>query len=290
MSGRLASILIAIAVVVVLIANSSFVVSPGQRALVLQFGRIVGDNYGPGLHFKLPFVQDAEVYDGRILTLDNQTHSFSTADKKNLEIAYYAKWQIVDPDTYYQAAGGQELLAMDRLSAILNRGLRNEFAKVSEDQAIVAGGQSMLKGLGPDTLKQVKALGIKLIDLRVSGVHLPAASLDGVYDHMRQERQALATRTRETAAAAAAKTRGDADAEAAHVLAAAHLKAEQIRGTGDAQAARIFAAGYAQNPKFFSFYRSLRAYREAMSKGDDVLVLSTSSPFFKYLQADTAGK
>lgn len=289
MNGRVATIIVVIALLVVVIANACFEVSPGQRVLVLQFGRIVNDDYGPGLHFKWPFIQDVEFYDGRVLTLDNQAQSFVTADKKNLEIGYYAKWQISDPDTYYRATGGQELVTMDRLSAILNSALRSEFAASSERAIIVTGGQSLLKGLDKGTLKQISALGVELVDLRVSDVHLPADALKGVYDHMRSERQAAAADTRAKAAAAAAKTRSDADAKAAQVLAKAHLKAQQLRGQGDAKAARAYAAAYAEDPGFFTFYRSLGAYREALSKGGDVLVLSTEGPFFKYLHRGAGG-
>lgn len=178
---------------------------------------------------------------------------------------------------------------MDRLSAILNRGLRNEFAKASEDQAIVTGGQSLLQGLDKDTLKQVNGLGVKLVDLRLSNVHFPADTLKGVYDHMRAERQARAADTRAKAAAGASKARADADAKAGHVLAQAHLKAEKIRGKGDAIAAHVYAAAHAEDPKFFKFYRSLQVYRNALSKGGNVLVFGTETPFFKYLHHGAKG-
>ncbi|HEX7381388.1 MAG TPA: protease modulator HflC [Nevskiaceae bacterium] len=290
MNAKILGVVVAVVVVIVLIANATFQVMPGNRALLLQFGRIVGDDYGPGLHFKIPFVQDVEIYDGRILTLDNQTQTMTTSDKQNLDVAYYTKWKIADPDLYYKAAGGQELVAMDRLSAILSRGLRSEFAKDTEDQLIAAAGHSVLKGLSPDTLTQVKALGVSLVDLRISSVHLPSQMLDGVYAQMRATREALAADERAKAEAAAATTRADADAKAGRVLAAAHLKAEEIRGAGDASAARVYAQAYRQNPDFFSFYRSLRSYREAVSKGGNVVVLGTDGPFFKYLHGPGAGK
>lgn len=290
MNARIAAVVVVIALILVLISNATFQVAPGSRALVLQFGRIVDDNYGPGLHFKLPFVQSVEIYDGRILTLDNQTRTFATADKKKLEIGYYAKWKIADPDTYYRATGGQELVAMDRLSAILNRGLRNEFSAASEDEAIVTAGPSLMAGLDKETTQQVAALGVKLVDLRLSNVHFPAEMLDSVYDHMRSERQTRATEMRAKASAAAAAARADANAKAAQVLSQAHLKAEKIRGEGDASAARVYASAYAENPDFFKFYRSLQAYRKALSKGGDVLVLSTQSPFFEYLHHGAAGR
>lgn len=290
MNARILSIVVAVVVVIVLVANATFQVMPGNRALLLQFGRIVGDDYGPGLHFKIPFVQDVEIYDGRILTLDNQTQTMTTSDKQNLDVAYYTKWKIADPDTYYKAAGGQELVAMDRLSAVLSRGLRAEFGRDTEDQLIATAGHSILKGLNEETLAQVKALGISLVDLRISSVHLPSQMLDGVYAQMRADRETLAAGKRAKAEVAAATTRADADAKAGQVLAAAHLKAEEIRGEGDAQAARVYAQAYRQDPDFFSFYRSLRSYQEAVSKGGNIVVLGTDSPFFKYLHGVGAGK
>lgn len=290
MNGRLASIVIAIAALLIVTANACFQVLPGNRAVVLQFGRIVASNYGPGLHFKIPFVQNVEIYDGRILTLDNQTQTVPTADKKKLEIGYYVKWKVADAETYYRAAGGQELVAMDRLSAIINRNLHAWLAQMTQDQVLAMSGRSIVTRLDADTQKQIAALGISVVDLRISDVHMPAELLDGVYERMRAARQARAADTRAQAATQAAQIREAADAKAAQVLAKAHLKAEQLRGQGDAEAAREYAESYAKDPKFFSFYRALEAYRQAFAHGDKVLVLGTDSPFFKYLQAPAAGK
>lgn len=290
MNARLAGVVVAVAVMFIVAANACFQVSPGNRAVVLQFGRIVASDYGPGLHFKIPFVQDVEIYDGRILTLDNQTQTLSTADKKKLEIGYYVKWQVADAETYYRAVGGQELVAMDRLSAIVNRSLHVRLAQATQDQTLALSGRSLDQQLDADTHAQIAALGIRLVDLRISDVHMPAELLDGVYDRMRATRQAKAADTRAQAATQAAQIREAADAKAASVLAKTHLQAEQLRGQGDAEAAREYAEGYAKDPKFFSFYRSLEAYRQAFARGDRVLVLGADSPFFKYLQNPAAGK
>lgn len=283
-SRNLLFTLVALAVLVLLVANSCFIVTPDSRALVTQFGRIVGTDYTPGLHFKLPFVQDVNVYDSRILTLDNQTQTFSTADKKDLQVSYFVKWKIADTRAYYRATGGQELVAMDRLSAVINRGLHDEFAAADESHAVAAGGSDLLAGLGGDTRKQVAGLGVSLVDLRVRNIELPKDVLSGTYDRMRAERQRIAAKLRAEGSQAADKQRGDADTQAAKLLADAQAQAEKIRGEGDAQASKIYTTAYAQDPEFFRFYRSMRAYREALANPRSVLVLRPDSEFFRYFR------
>ncbi len=273
-----------IVVLVLIISNACFVVTPANQVLVTQFGRIIGSDYAPGLHFKLPFVQDVSVYDARILTLDNQTQTFATADKKNLQVSYFVKWKIGNTQTYYRATGGQELVAMDRLSAVINRGLHDEFASADEKHAIGTGEGDLLQGLGKDTHKQIAALGINLVDLRVRNIQLPKAELDSVYDRMRAERQDIAAKLRAQGTEAGDKVRSDVDAKASQLLADAQTQAEKIRGEGDAKASQIYATAYAHDPEFFRFYRSLNAYREALSGKNDVLVLRPDSEFFRYFR------
>lgn len=284
MNRKFTLIAAGIVVLVVIVASACFVVTPASRVLLMQFGRIVGSGYAPGLHFKWPFIQDVSVYDARLLTLDNQTQTFSTADKKNLQVSYFVKWKIGDTQTYYRVTGGQELVAMDRLSAVINRGLRDEFAAANEKHAIGIGKGDLLQGLGKDTDKQIAALGVDLVDLRVRNIQLPKAELDSVYDRMRADRKDIAAKLRAQGTEAGDKLRNDADTKAAQLLADAQTKAQKIRGEGDAEASQIYTTAYSHDPEFFSFYRSLNAYRAALSDKHDVLVLRPDSEFFRYFR------
>lgn len=290
MNRKFSLIAIGIALAALVVANACFIVAPGTRVLLIQFGRIVGSDYAPGLHFKLPFLQDVSEFDARILTLDNQTQTFATSDKKDLQVSYFVKWKIGDTQTYYRATGGQELVAMDRLSAVINRGLRDEFSAANEKHAIGVGKGDLLQGLGKDTDKQIAALGIDLVDLRVRNIQLPKAELDSVYDRMRAEREDIAARLRAQGNEDGDKLRNDADTKAAQLLADAQTKAQKIRGDGDARASQIYTTAYARDPEFFSFYRSLNAYRDALSGKHNVLVLRPDSGFFRYFRGDGIAK
>lgn len=286
MSRKFTLIAAGIVVLIVIVANACFVVTPARRVLLMQFGRIVGSDYAPGLHFMWPFIQNVSSYDARLLTLDNQTQTFATADNKNLQVSYFVKWKIGNIKTYYRATGGQELVAMDRLSAVINRGLRDEFATANEKHALGVGKGDLLQGLSKDTDKQIAALGIDLVDLRVRNIQLPKTELDSVYERMRAEREDIAAKLRAQGTEVGNKLRNDADVKAAQLLADAQTKAQKIRGDGDAKASQIYATAYARDPEFFSFYRSLNAYRDALSGKHNVLVLRPDSEFFRYFRGD----
>lgn len=291
MSRKLPYVIIALVVLVIVVSNACFVVTPNTEVLLTQFGRIVGHGYGPGLHFKIPFVQDVSAYDGRILTLDNQTQTFTTADQQNLDVAYFVKWEIADAQTYYRATSGQELVAMDRLAAVINRGLRDEFGAAKQRKALSLDASDLRSGLSKKTQKQIAGLGIKLVDLRVRNITLPKAEISAVYDRMRAERKRVAASLRAKGSEKAERIRSDADTKASSLLADAQDKAQKIRGEGDAQASQVYAVAYAKDPEFFRFYRSLNAYRKALSDKHDVLVLSPKSEFFQYLNsASGSGK
>lgn len=289
MIRKLPYIIIGLVLIAVVISNVCFEVTPKTKVLLTQFGKIVGHGYRPGLHFKIPFMQDVSVYDGRILTLDNQTQTFTTAGNQNLHVAYFVKWKVSNAETYYQTTSGQQLVAMDRLSALINSGLRNEFAAAKERKAINFTGPILLAGLGKNTRKQVHDLGIKLLDLRIRNITVAKAEVNTIYARMRAEQGRIASNFREVGEQKARNIRSDADGKAAKLLAQAENQAQEIRAQGDARAAEIEAAEYARDPEFFRFYQSLTAYKEALSGGKDVLVMSPKSQFFRYLN-DADGK
>ncbi|MGH8505649.1 MAG: protease modulator HflC [Stenotrophobium sp.] len=270
--------------------SSVFTVDQRDRAVLFQLGEIKGTDFGPGLHFKIPFLQSVDFYNGRVLTLDSQVENFLTAEKKNVEVDYYVKWRIANTTTYYRATGGQQLVAMDRLSSIVNRNLRDQFGSMTIQQAVAGERNSLTTALEKATADKVKDLGIQIVDVRVKRIDLPKEVSASVYDRMRAERTRVASDLRARGGEAAEKIRADADQEAEVTLADAYRDAEKIRGEGDAKAADIYAKAYGQDPAFYSFYRSLSVYRDAFSSKQDVLVLEPKGELFRYFKGDGAGK
>lgn len=266
------------------ISNAFFVVDQRQRAVLFQFGELRRENFTPGLHVMIPFIQRVQLFDGRVLTLDNQTENFLTVEKKNVEVDYYVKWRISDAGTYYRATNGQELVAMDRLASIVNRGLRDEFGSRTIQQAVSDERNAIMSALRESVGTKVKDLGISIVDVRIKSINLPLAVSDSVYDRMRAERARVATDLRARGAEEAEKIRATADQEAQITLANAYKAAEELKGAGDAKAADIYAKAYGQDPEFYSFYRRLNVYRDTLGGQGDVMVLQPDSPFFKYFK------
>ena len=272
------------AVVALTVSNTFFVVDQRERAVMFQLGEIRGTDYAPGLHVKIPFVQTVQKFDNRILTLDNQVENFLTVEKKNVEVDFFVKWKIADTTTYYRATGGQDLVAMDRLSAIVNRGLRDEFGSRTIQQAVSGERDEIMTALQKSASEKVKELGIKIVDVRVKRIDLPKEVSESVYDRMRAERTRVASDLRARGAEEAEKIRAEADREAQTTLANAYRDAEKLRGEGDGKASAIYAKAYGQDPEFYSFYRTLNIYKDTFSSKSDVLVLEPKGEFFRYFR------
>ena len=266
------------------VVNAFYIVDQRERAILFQFGELRGQDFKPGLHVKVPFFQTVRIFDGRVLTLDNQTENFLTIEKKNVEVDYYVKWRIADAATYYRATSGQELVAMDRLAGIVNRGLRDEFGSRTIQQAVSDERSVIMAALRNSVGGKVRDLGIDIVDVRIKSINLPNTVSDKVYDRMRAERARVATDLRARGAEEAEKIRATADQEAQVTLAEAYKQAEEIKGEGDAKAAEIYAKAYGQDPEFYSFYRTLNVYRDSIGGSRDVFVLQPDSPFFKYFK------
>ena len=273
-----------IGLVLITLLNSVFVVDQRQRAVLFQFRQIVGTDFTPGLHFKIPFLQSVQAFDGRMLTLDNQTENFLTLEKKNVKVDFFVKWRIDDTGVYYRATGGDDTVAMDRLAAIINRALRDQFASRTIQQALSSARGEVRAAIEP-TAKEVSAsLGIGIIDVRIKRIDFPDDVRDKVYERMRAERTRVASELRAKGAEEAEKIRAQADQTAQVTVGDAYGAAERTRGEGDAKAAEIYARAFGADPEFYRFYRSLMAYREAMRGKQDVLVLEPDSEFFRYFK------
>ena len=281
---------ILVVIAVLLGFNSAYVVHEGQSALVLQFGRIVRTGDTPGLHFKLPLIQQAILFDNRILTLEAQPERYFTSEKKSVNVDFYVKWRIADNAVYYRATAGAELQAANRLSPIVKDALRFEFNARTLQELIAGGRKDITERVRKQTDNAArKSLGIAVVDVRIKRIDLPDEVSESVYKRMRAERSQLANELRYTGQQAADTIQADADRQRQVILADAERDAAKIRGEGDAQAAAIYAQAYGQDPEFFAFYRSLGAYRKSFEDGKGVLVLKPDSEFLRYFN-DGASK
>ena len=277
-------------VLVVLAANCLFVVKEGQSALLLQFGRIEGvgsehgPDYPPGLHFKLPLIQQVVRYDRRVLNLDSQPAPIYTSEKKSVSVDFYVKWRIEKPVTYYQSLGADELqtTANQRLAPVIKDALTSEFnSRTLGDLISNARSDITEHVLETANAQTINTLGIRVVDVRVKRIEFPDQVVDSVYKRMMAERTRLANDQRSNGRESAAKIEGDADRQVQVINAEAERDAQNVRGEGDAKAAEIYAAAYSKDPEFYAFYRSLQAYRDSF-KGGGVIVLDPKSEFMRY--------
>ena len=276
-----------VAVLIVLIASSAaFVVNEGQTAILLQFGRIVESNFKPGLHFKLPLLQQVQRFDRRILTLDSAPERYLTSEKKDVNIDFFVKWRIADPSTFYTAVAGEESRAQLRLGQNVKDSLRVAINSHTLQEVVASARSDLAQGLVQAVNERAKNLGIEVVDVRIKRIDLPEESsvLRSVYDRMRSERKVVADALRAEGGEASERIRSDADRQAQVIKAEAYREAGKTRGEGDAKAAEIYASSYGRDPEFYAFYRSLEAYRDALPTQNGVLVLDPKSEFLRYLQ------
>lgn len=290
MSNRQSFILVAVLALLLLLLNSFYIVDQRAKVVLFEFGELKASDDRPGLHFKVPFMQTVKKFDGRILTLDNQTETFLTVEKKNVEVDFFVKWRIDNVATYYRATGGQDLVAEGRLATIINPGLRAEFGSRTIQQAVSGERDEIMAALEKSASDKVKDLGIKLVDVRIKSINLPKGVSDSVYERMRAERTRTASDLRARGFEEAEKIRAEADRSAQTTLADAYREAQKLRGEGDAKSTEISARAYGVDPEFYAFYRSLNAYRDSFRDQKDVLVLEPKGEFFKYFKQSEAGK
>lgn len=270
-------------VVLMLTAQTVYIVQEIERAVLLRFGRVHVPDVATGLHFKWPFMDEVRRFDARILTLDATAERFLTLEKKSAQVDSFAKWRIVDVAKYYTVTSGDQTTAERLLSQRINEGLRNEFANRSL-QEVVSGERDQLM---VDLLVQlnsimVESMGVEVIDVRVKRIDLPAEVSEPVFNRMRAEREREAKEHLAIGREQAEITRAEADREVTVIEANAYRDAEKIRGEGDAQAASIYANAYDRDPDFYAFVRSLNAYRQTFAGREDMILLAPDSDFFRF--------
>ena len=285
MRNKFTPMLVALFAAVILVGMSAFTVDQRQYAIVFQLGEIKGVVSEPGLNFKWPLIQNVRFFDKRILTLDTpEPERFITSEKKNVLVDLYVKWRIIDVKQYYISVGGDEARARTRLGQTVNAGLREEFGRRTVHEVVSGEREKIMEDMRSKADLDARKIGVQIIDVRLKRVDLPTEVSESVYRRMEAERKRVANELRSEGAAEAEKIRADAERQREIIVAEAYRDAQRIKGEGDAKAASIYGAAFSQNPEFYSFYRSMDAYRAAFRKGD-VMVLEPNSDFFKYMKS-----
>ena len=280
--NRPLALVILIAVIGLITFSATFTVKETEKTIKLTLGEISRSNYEPGLYFKVPFYNTILKFDSRVLTLDARPERVLTAEKKNVVVDSFVKWRIEDVEKFFRATGGDERRALTLLSQFIKKGMLDEFGRRTIQEAISGERTLITREVKEKAGLQTVQLGIQLIDVRVKKVDLPPDVSDAVYRRMEKERATVAKAFRSRGQEQARGIRADADRQREEVIAEAYSEAEQIRGEGDAEAAEIYAKAFGKNPEFYSFTRSLNAYRSSFDSKQDVILLKPDSQFFKY--------
>jgi membrane protease subunit HflC len=288
MKSNVANILIGAVLVLITLSLSMFIVDQRQAAIVLQLGEMVRVETTPGLKWKIPLMQNVRFFDSRILTLDaGEPERFITAEKKNVMVDSFVKWRIVDVKQYYISVGGDEMRARTRLLQTVNSSMREEFGKRTIHEVVSGEREQIMNVLREKTDADARKIGVQVLDVRLKRVDFPTEISDSVYRRMDAERKRVANELRASGAAEGEKIKADADKQREVILAEAYRDAQKTKGEGDARASAIYAAAFGRNAEFYSFYRSLEAYKQSFKNKSDVMVLDPSSAFFKYLKGSS---
>ena len=280
--------LVILVVVLVLGYASLFTVDERELAIKFRLGEIVKADYEPGLHLQTPFINNVRKFDRRILTLDARPANYLTKEKKNVNVDFFVKWRISDVSTYYTSmSGGNERVATERIYTTINDGLRGEFSNRNIQEVISGERATIMSDMTTQANEQLGRFGIKVVDVRVKRIDFTETISDSVYRRMEAERTRVAKDLRSRGAEAAEIIRANADRQRTVLLAEAYKQAQETRGEGDAKAAEIYAKAYNQNKEFYSFYRSLDAYKASFGTEGDILVIEPDSDFFDYFKDAT---
>ena len=281
--------LIVLLAVAAALMSALFTVNQTQQALVLQFGEPKRTIQTPGLAIKIPFIQDVEYYERRVLSLIPQdAEEVILADQKRVQVDAFARYRIADPLLFYQSVRN-EFGARARLESIIDSSVRRVLGKETL-ASILTGERVAINGSIRDEVNaSVTALGIEIIDVRLRRADYPEATSQNIFNRMKSEREREAREFRATGEEEAQKIRADAEKTRTVIIAEAQRQAQEVRGSGDSEAIRIYAESFGRDPEFFSFYRSMQAYREAMgAQSGTSMVISPNSSFFRFFN-DKAG-
>ena len=284
-----ASVWMALAAAALLaVLSSVYVVTEGQSAIVLNLGKIVRTDVGPGLHFKVPLIESARAFDRRLQVISAEPERYITSDKRDVSVDFFALGRIEDVRRFYRATGGDEERTVSLLAPIIRDSLKNEINSRTLQQMISGDREAVVAKQLATINGGASTLGVRIVDIRIKRIDLPPDSnvLNSVYNQMRSQRLQAASQLRAEGVEQAQKVRAQADRDRAVILAEAERDAQKLRGEGDAEAARIYAEAAGRDPSFYAFQRSLEAYRAAFADGDAVMVLDRSDPFLQYMRND----
>ncbi|MGB1087742.1 MAG: protease modulator HflC [Alphaproteobacteria bacterium] len=264
-----------------LVQSSFFVVHQTQQALVLQFGNPVRVVQEPGLNVKIPLIQDVELQERRILNFDAPAEEIVAGDQRRLVVDAFARWRITDPLQFYQAVR-TEAVALQRLETLIDASLRESVGGRKSDDVVSGARSEMMQAIAESVNVKATDYGIEIVDVRLRRVDLPQSNSEAIYRRMQAEREREVREARAEGAEDAQRARADADRQVTVLLAEAEKTSQILRGEGDQERNRIFAEAYGKDKEFFDFYRSMQAYREALSKDGTSMVLSPDSEFFRF--------
>jgi len=284
MAARLLPILVGTIVAIWLLTSAVFQVHETELAIKFRFGEIVKADYRPGLHFMIPVINTARKFDRRVLTRNYPAEQFLTSEGKILNVDFFVKWRVSDVGQYYQATGGDEEAGAGRLAEIVKDGLKGVIAKRTIQQVVAAERAAFIDDILKFAGQSIAQLGLTLVDVRVKRIDLPDEVSDSVFNRMRQDFARQASQLRAEGDEQAQRIRAEAERQRTETLAIGNRDAEKIRGEGDAIAAETYARMYQRYPEFYSFHRSLQAYRRSIGQPNDVLVIAPDGEFFKYLK------
>ncbi|MEX2496603.1 MAG: protease modulator HflC [Woeseia sp.] len=284
------AILVVAGLLLVVLGLSAFTVNERELAIKLQVGQVVKADYEPGLHFKIPVFQTVKKFPKRILTISDEPERIFTAERLALQVDFFVKWRIVDPVIFYTSTGGSQMVANDRLGEIVKNAIVTELGKRSVQQAISVERVELMRDMLDAASVTAEGLGVDLIDVRVKQVEFPDDVRNSVYQQMREERARVAAQRRAEGREIAEERKAGADRERVVILAEANRQSQIIRGEGDALSAQIYAAAYNNDPEFYSFYRSIDAYRQSVGQPGDIIVIEPDNEFFRYLNRSGGGE
>ncbi|WP_306261867.1 protease modulator HflC [Pararhizobium sp. IMCC21322] len=273
--------LVIIGVLVLLAYGSFFIVNVTQQALVLRFGEPVNVITSPGLSFKLPLIDNVVYIDKRILSLSAPAQEIIASDQKRIVVDAFARYKIVDPLRFFQAAGS-EVNANQRLETVLNSATRRVLGEASFEELVRDDRQALMTGITASLNREASDFGVQVVDVRIRRADLPEANSQAVYQRMQTEREREATDIRARGEEAGRRIRSRADRDGIVIRAEAERDSQRVRGEGDAKRNEIFANAFGRDPEFFSFYRSMQAYERGLDSESTQLVISPNSEFFQF--------
>jgi membrane protease subunit HflC len=287
--ARAAWLLPAAGVILALAGSSVFIVDEREKALVLQFGQVRQVKTDPGLGFKIPLIQEVVRYEDRILGLPTAPLEVTMADDRRLVVDAFARWRITDLQRFREAVGvGGEAQALRRLEGIINPAIQETLGQVAASRVLSEDRTALMNQIRDSARRQALALGIEVIDVRLTRTDLPEQNLEATFARMRAERQRESADEVARGQEAAQRVRASADRTVVELTSDARKQAEIVRGEADAERNRIYAEAFGQDPEFFAFTRSLTSYERALKGNNSSIVMQPDSMFFDYLRGDQA--